>query len=38
MSAATETALPQEVAPAAAVSAGALLRQARQAQGVALGD
>ena len=36
MSAATETALPQEVAPAAAVSAGALLRQARQAQGVAL--
>ena len=38
MSAATETTLPQEVAPAAAVSAGALLRQARQAQGVALGD
>ena len=38
MSAATETALPQEVAPAAAVSAGALLRQARQAQGVALED
>ena len=38
MSAATETALPQEVAPAAAVSAGALLRQAREAQGVALGD
>ena len=38
MSAATEKALPQEVAPAAAVSAGALLRQARQAQGVALGD
>ena len=38
MSAATETALPQEVAPAAAVSAGALLRQARQAHGVALGD
>ena len=38
MSAATETALPQEVAPAAAVSAGALLRQARQAQGVVLGD
>ena len=36
MSAATETTLPQEVAPAAAVSAGALLRQARQAQGVAL--
>ena len=38
MSAATETALPQEVAPAAAVSAGALLRPARQAQGVALED
>ena len=38
MSAATETTLPQEVAPAAAVSAGALLRQARQAQGVALED
>ena len=38
MSAATETTLPQEVAPAAAVSAGALLRQARQAQGGALGD
>ena len=38
MSAATDTALPQEVAPAAAVSAGALLRQARQAQGVALED
>ena len=38
MSAATETALPQEVARAAAVSAGALLRQARQAQGVALED
>ena len=38
MSAATETTLPQEVAPSAAVSAGALLRQARQAQGVALGD
>ena len=38
MSAATETALPQEVAPAAAVSAGALLRHSRQAQGVALED